>query len=166
MQGDFAPATRLEVQKALGNLASGRSPEPDGLPADASERPPPVLPFPQAFLYAVYYAGNFLGALRRKRGFLLNKLGKDPRIPMRRRPLPLLNTAMGIPESVAYCRLLRRVGAGLHPQEFAYRRGRGVKHHLVSLLDMVHRPLLRVPFAYEFPSTWKTLAMRFLTMVW
>ena len=142
MQGDLVPVTRLEVNKAISSLTSGKTPGPDGLPTEVLKNLNSLVPYLATLFTGIFKSGSIPEPLRRVHMVMINKPGKDPRDPNSKRPISLINVIMKMLESVIYHRMLPVVEPHLHPNQYAYRRARGTEHHLVSMLDGIHRALL------------------------
>ena len=144
----FVDVTRMEVLKAIGGLTKGKAPGPDGLPTEIFKNISALVPALQVLLNAVYFKGKIPEVLCRVHVVLLKKPGKDPRQAGNRRPISLINTAMKILEGIIYNRIIHRVEPMLSPEQYAYRRARGTEHHLVSIMDLIHRALIGGQYVY------------------
>ena len=134
--------------KSVSNLSGGKAPGPDGLPGEIFKRLPSLIPPLQVMLNAIYYRGKIPKLLRRLHVALIRKPGKDPQKAENRRPISLLNTIMKVMEGIVYHRILPQVEPQLYAGQYAYRRARSTEHHLVSVMDVTHRALIRGKFVY------------------
>ena len=142
------PILGREIVKAIGRLALGKAPGPDGLTTLFFKKLTVMVSVLEVVLNRILDTGKIPKSLTRIYLVPLLKPGKDPHGADSRRPISLIGVTMKIMESVLYYRMLPGVEAHLDPRQYAYRQGRGTEMVLAEIMDFAHRSLRRARYVY------------------
>ena len=126
---EFLPFRRVEVQKALGDLAVSKAPGPDGYPSEVYKFLPATLSLLTHLINAMVSTGSIPAPLLMVHLAPLDKPGKDPKTCESKRPISLINTLLKLTEAAIYNRVIHGLEPTFRPAQYAYRRARGTEAH-------------------------------------
>ena len=137
--GTHSIVSKVEVRRAIHDLATEKAAGPDGFPTEIYKNSRALEWALTKLANLIQATGKFPKRLRRIYLAPLVKPGKDPREVEPRRPIAPINTTVEIMETVLHYRLIHEVEPLLSVAQYAYRRERSTEMCLVEITGAADR---------------------------
>lgn len=166
-----SPLTHKEIQVAVKSLQSGKTPGPDGYPAEFYKQyADDLLPTYRELLVMALEGGTLPPSMSEAVIVFLPKPGKNPELCSSYRPISLLNVDLKILAKVLAGRLNSVITALIHPDQSGFMLGRGTDiniRRLLTHMDKAPEDSLGVVVSLDAEKAFDSVEWEYLwTVLW